>query len=389
MRTRHAVSMLGALAMALMATTAAHGHDASAGDGYEASGTEVSAAATERAYSYEIQTRGTVHSDPGAFAWRVADILGDARGWTLGGSVAFQEVDTGGELNVILASPQAVENAAPVCSRYYSCRVGDSVYINDRNWRESTPAFREAGGDIHTYREYLINHEVGHFLGFGHYDCGTPGNRAPVMQQQSIDLQGCEPAGWPSNTEREMLGDRLGVAVHDDWYFTDVLIGDVHQEDVHAVADAEVAAGFPDGTFRPQLDVTRGQMAAFLARALDLEAEEEVRFEDVPEDHAHAEPIAAVDEHEIVSGYDDETFGPDAAVTRAQMATMLARAYDLEAEDEPEFTDVDADHTHAEGVAAVTEAGIAEGYDDDTYRPAEHVTRAQMAAFLARAGLEG
>ena len=374
MRFRHLVLSLSALALALPLSAGAQADtETETEDG------------TEQSFTYQVETRGTVHTDPGEFAERVSDILGDARGWTLGGSVAFQPVARGADLRVILASPQAVENAAPVCSRHYSCRVGDSVFINDRNWRESTTAFRNAGGDIDTYHEYLINHEVGHFLGFGHYDCGTPGNRAPVMQQQSIDLQGCEPAGWPSSTERDMLGDRLGVEVHDDWVFTDVLRGDVHRADIHTLAEAEIAGGFADGTFRPGVDVTRGQIATFLSRALDLEAQQDPDFEDVDPDHPHAEGIAAVQEHGLVSGFDDGTFRPQDRAVRGQMATMLAAGYDLEAQEDPRFEDVDADHPHAEGIAAVSEAEIAQGFQDGTYRAGSSVTRGQMAAFIARA----
>jgi hypothetical protein len=349
---------------------------------------EATAASTERGYRYQVTSQGTVHTNLEAFRRDVAAILGDARGWTLGGSVGFRHVTSGGDLRVILASPQAVENAASVCHRNFSCRVGDRVYINDRNWRESTRAFRDAGGDLTTYRRYLINHEVGHFLGFGHYDCKSSGSPARVMQQQSISLQGCEPNGWPTTFERNTLADRLGVPVH-DWVFTDVLHGDVHRDAIHAIADAEVANGYPDGTFRPRTNVTRAQMATFLARALHLENEEPVAFDDVAADDPHADAIAALHEHGIVTGYDDGTFGPQDAVVRGQMATMLAGAYDLEAEGDPAFEDVPSGHPHAEGIAAVAEAGIARGFEDGTYRPGSSVTRGQMASFITRAGIDG
>jgi hypothetical protein len=346
-------------------------------------------AQADRSYTYQVETRGTVYTDRGEFAADVRDILGDARGWTLGGSVAFQPVASNADLRVILASPSAVEQAHSVCHRNYSCRVGDSVYINDRNWRNSTRAFRDAGGDLSTYREYLINHEVGHFLGFGHYDCPSRGGRAHVMQQQSISLQGCEPAGWPSDFERSTLGERLGVQVHDDWIFTDVLHGQVHRADIHALADAEVASGYVDGTYRPTALVTRGQIATLLTRALGLQAGGSPDFEDVPADHPHAHGIAAVQEHGLVSGFEDGTFRPEDHVVRGQMATMMAVGYDLEADAEPHFDDVPADHPHAEGIAAVTEAEVASGFEDGTYRPGSRVTRGQMAAFIARAGIDG
>jgi hypothetical protein len=340
------------------------------------------AQATERTFTYEVQTRGQVAEDPAAFAATAREILGDARGWTLGGSLAFQEVSWGGEFNLILASPQAVDDAHEVCSPNYSCRVGDDVLINDRNWRDATPAWREAGGDLSTYRQYLINHEVGHFLGFGHFDCPGAGEPAPVMQQQSIDLQGCEPSGWPLSWERDTLAERYGVAVHDDWVFVDVLRGHTHRDPIHTVADAGITTGYADGTFRPYESVSRAHVAAFLHRALDLPEAEEHHFDDVHPDNVHAPAINAVAEAGVVVGYDEVTYGPEDTVERGQLATMVAQAYGYEAGAGPEFDDVSEDHVHADAIAALSEAGVVSGFGDGTFRPASDVTRAQVATVL-------
>jgi len=57
----------------------------------------------------------------------------------------------------------------------------------------------------------LINHEVGHWFGFEHKDCEGPGQPAPVMRQQSIDLQGCTFNPWPTNEERVELQKHLNL----------------------------------------------------------------------------------------------------------------------------------------------------------------------------------
>lgn len=167
--------------------------------------------------------------------------------------------------------------------------------------------------------------------------------------------------------------------------FRDVPEDHAHHDSIEAVADAGVVVGYPDGTYRPENDVTRGQVATILATAAHMETDGEPPFRDVPSDHEHAHGITALAEWDVVQGYPDGTYRPEQSIDRGQMATVLATAYNLEAEGDPPFDDVDSDHPHAEGIAAVAEHDIAEGYDDGTYRPSEPVNRGQTATFLHRA----
>jgi hypothetical protein len=170
-------------------------------------------AAAQRTVTYEVRTRGTVNADPDGFVATVGRVLSDARGWALGGSVRFRRVASGGELVVELASPSVIEAAHPVCDRNLSCRVGDRVLLHDGNWRSATEAWREAGGSLDDYRRYVLYHEIGHWLGFDHVDCPSPGAPAPIMLQQSKSLQGCHPNAWPLPAERRRLASQLGVTL--------------------------------------------------------------------------------------------------------------------------------------------------------------------------------
>ncbi|WP_135555668.1 S-layer homology domain-containing protein [Paenibacillus cymbidii] len=89
----------------------------------------------------------------------------------------------------------------------------------------------------------------------------------------------------------------------------------------------------------------------------------------------------------VVGGYPDRTFRPDAAVTRAELAVLLARGLGLAAADaESSFGDAAAIPLWAApGVAAAAKAGIVDGYDDGTFRAERTVTRAELAAMAARA----
>jgi hypothetical protein len=156
----------------------------------------------------------------------------------------------------------------------------------------------------------------------------------------------------------------------------------VHLEDIRAVAEAGIAGGYPDGTFRPAADVTRGQMATFLARGLELADSGAVGFADT-EGSPHEQGINAIAAAGISEGYGDGTFRPNERVSREQLATFLARALELEGGGEITFSDT-ATSVHAESIEAVAAAEITAGYPDGTFRPREQVSREQMAAFLAR-----
>ena len=169
------------------------------------------AQAQQRIFTYTISSQGAVQGDLGGFAAVAADALADARGWSLGGEIDFQQVASGSDFDLILASPSVVGNAAPGCSPQWSCRVGRNVYINDDRWRGATASWTY-GLDL--YRRYVILHEVGHWLGLGHTDCPAAGRTAWVMQQQSISLQGCRANVWPVIQERRDVGRIHGVSVN-------------------------------------------------------------------------------------------------------------------------------------------------------------------------------
>ncbi|MGY1916833.1 DUF3152 domain-containing protein [Blastococcus sp. SYSU DS0973] len=173
--------------------------------------TPTGASAAERTVTYTVSSRGGVSGDLGHFAAVARDALTDPRGWSLGGTVAFQEVGSGSHFDLILASPAVIAAASPGCSAQWSCRVGRSVYINDERWRFGTAAWPH---DLSLYQRYVILHEVGHWIGIPHTDCPTPGRTAWVMQQQSISLQGCRANVWPVIAEREQAGSRMGVPVN-------------------------------------------------------------------------------------------------------------------------------------------------------------------------------
>lgn len=102
--------------------------------------------------------------------------------------------------------------------------------------------------------------------------------------------------------------------------------------------------------------------------------------------HWAEDEIRDLADQEILTGYPDGSFKAERAITRAEFATILARAFELEAsaEEAPEFRDMKG-HWAKDAVDQLTQAGIIEGYPDGTFKPDEKINRAEMTAMVQRA----
>ena len=98
---------------------------------------------------------------------------------------------------------------------------------------------------------------------------------------------------------------------------------------IKGTTEKNLINGYPDGTFKPDNNVTREEFASLLVRALQLEKYSDTTFEDVV-DRWSTEDISTAAYYEIIKGYDENKFGPEDFITREQMAVMVARALDLE-----------------------------------------------------------
>ena len=159
-------------------------------------------------YHYSVRDKGNV-SDLEQFAAEAAETYADPRGWTLGGSIRFERVASGGDFTLWLSAASQMSTFGGACGIEWSCRNGRNVVVNEDRWLGASPAWNEAGSALADYRHMVVNHETGHWLGFGHAACTSPGAAAAVMQQQSMGLQRCTANPWPLPGERQMLGRRL------------------------------------------------------------------------------------------------------------------------------------------------------------------------------------
>jgi hypothetical protein len=175
--------------------------------------------------------------------------------------------------------------------------------------------------------------------------------------------------------------------------FSDVPPGFWAYDYIMAIYNAGITTGYPDGTYRPSENVSRSQMASFIIRALfgeDFSYSPTQHFTDIPDTHWAFKYIQKMYDEGITTGYSDGTYRPSQNVTRGQMASFIIRALfgeDFSYSSTQHFTDIPDTHWAFKYIQKMYDEGITTGYSDGTYRPSQNVSRAQMATFIARAFL--
>jgi uncharacterized protein YabE (DUF348 family) len=155
------------------------------------------AAGSGATVTYSVEVEAGLGLDPGSVAATVDAALLDQRSWARDRRMERVSTPASARIRVLVASPATVDRLCRGVGLdtggYLSCWTGRFAALNVNRWWTGVPSF----SDISVYRRYLVNHEVGHGLGFGHGGCPAQGALAPVMMQQSISLGGCRPNGWP------------------------------------------------------------------------------------------------------------------------------------------------------------------------------------------------
>ncbi|WP_010276247.1 S-layer homology domain-containing protein [Paenibacillus senegalensis] len=165
---------------------------------------------------------------------------------------------------------------------------------------------------------------------------------------------------------------------------------------IENLASKLLVQGRTTDVFAPESPVTRAEFAALLVCAAGLQASAPAggaAFSDVPETAWYADVVTAAKLSGLVDGFEDGSFRPEQTISREQMALMIIRSIELLGHPLPDRTNasvtdfVDADGISSWSQAAIDQAvkaGLIDGMQDGTFRPAETATRAQSAALLER-----
>ncbi|MDU0478893.1 DUF3152 domain-containing protein [Staphylococcus chromogenes] len=177
----------------------------------------------DKVFSYVIEVEDglntAAYGGDEAVATMVDATLNNPKGWTADPAFAFQHVapDQRPEFRIQLASLDTThEKCGHDLSMETSCFTSDGnrVILNESRWVRGATT---AQGDLGLYRQYLINHEVGHGLGYAdHQPCAANGQLAPIMMQQTLSLNNSELFGIDST---EVYADDHKACSFNPWPF--------------------------------------------------------------------------------------------------------------------------------------------------------------------------
>lgn len=159
------------------------------------------------------------------------------------------------------------------------------------------------------------------------------------------------------------------------------------QQYVQELATRGVIGGFPDGSFRPNAEITRGQFASIVAHALNLQSAASGRFNDVPAGYWAAGVIGAASNAGLITGFPDGTFRPEDKITRAQALVILSKALRGASSDASAlgaYSDASSVPGWAQpSVASAANAHIIVSFPDaNQIRPNALATRGDVAALM-------
>ena len=147
-------------------------------------------------------------------------------------------------------------------------------------------------------------------------------------------------------------------------------------------------SGYPDGTIRPDSNITRAEVATIFFRLLKDEVREQYLskenvFDDVNEGDWFNTAVSTMAKAGIVNGRYADTFAPDEYITRAEFTTICARFDDANEAGENTFTDV-SDHWAEDYILEAVAYNWIDGYEDFSFRPEKNITRAEAATLINR-----
>ncbi|MFM9412795.1 S-layer homology domain-containing protein [Peptococcus simiae] len=160
------------------------------------------------------------------------------------------------------------------------------------------------------------------------------------------------------------------------------------ESDLNKADHYQYLIGYPDGTFAPNRGMTRAEVATMFTRLLKDRPikwkKYDAGFSDVKQGDWYANTVGYAVQKGIVTGYPDGSFKPNQPITRAEFSAIASRFAALTDEKEITFIDLGADHWGYRAIRLAASHGWISGYPDDTFRPDRAITRAEVTSITNR-----
>ncbi|RWS45061.1 S-layer homology domain-containing protein [Bacillus mycoides] len=172
--------------------------------------------------------------------------------------------------------------------------------------------------------------------------------------------------------------------------FNDIPSNHWSEQAINYLADRGIVSGYGNGVYGFGDDITRGQVASIMARYYNLKENEAqtTNFSDI-KGHMFEESIKAVTEVGIMIGNGTDKFRPDDTLTRYEMAKILQTAFNLEIKGNVPFNDIPSNHWAEDAIKALYSNGVTSGIGNNQYGGQYDVKREQFAKFLYNSIFKG
>jgi hypothetical protein len=160
------------------------------------------------------------------------------------------------------------------------------------------------------------------------------------------------------------------------------------KKEIELLKEKNLINGYEDGTFRPESAISRAESVSVVMRMLNFKDEKKgpLPFTDVPLSYWAKDAILNAYQNQLLSGYEDGQFRPSSPITKAEVTVLLARAFQLKEDvSSKEFKDVNQAHWAFSYIKKLAVNGLIEGTSDGLFQPDKAITRAEFSAVLARA----
>lgn len=259
-------------------------------------------------------------------------------------------------------------------------KTGEKVYFVTVDGRQ---AGYSNGMSLTEFAKYLVGLGVDRAL-------NLDGGGSTAMAVRYPNASSVTLANKPSDGyERSIPAALMAISTAPKPLFSDVKHSHWAYADIKKLYEKSTITGYPNGTFRPDQPIRRGHVAIMLTREFKLDTKNVTNpgFKDVKTTDSEYKEIAAAANAGFFEGNEKNLFQKNAYLTRAEMAALIQRAYNIQSTNNTFFTDVqNKKYWGYEYINAIAEAGIAEGYPDGTYKPSRDVTRAEFSKFLVMGG---